>query len=220
MKKNNYYLHIFSAWNREIITSLVIVLCLVLFILFPVAGAAQNFTRSIFFLVVVPILYIKFILRKSLTDFGFSLKNKKEGLYWGGGMLLVSLLAAFLLIKFTGFKNNYAIPAYALNNFWLFLAYELIFVNIFFVLQEFFFKGFILFSFFERAGWWSVAISSGIFLLVLAFTGSFVWQLVPMIILSITGSIVAYKSRSWIYSYLMGLLFLLLTDAYLISIIK
>lgn len=219
MKKNNY-LDIFSAWKREIITSLVIVFCLVFFMLFPVSDAAQNFTRDIFFLVIVPILYVKFLLHKNLEDFGFNLRNKQAGLYWGGGMLLISLLLVFLLARFTGLKNNYHIPTYATANFWLFLVYELLFVNISFVMQEIFFKGFILFSFREKLGAWSIVISAGILLLLLTTTGNFVWQLAPIVILSITGSIVAYKSRSWAYSYFMGIIFLLLTDAYLISIIK
>lgn len=209
-----------SGWKEEITAVLIIFACLFLLAIFPVNGPSQKITSSLVFLFILPILYIRLILKESLAEFGLSLKNKNTGLVWGGIMLLVSLIIAFLLITFSKLKTVYLLPSYITASFWLFLVYELIFVNLFFFLQEFFFKGFVLFSFLKKFDYWAIVFSFFVFLILALATGASVWQLAPMLILSITGGIVAYKSRSFIYSYLMGLLFLIFFDAYLIYILK
>ena len=135
-------------------------------------------------------------------------------------MLAASLIIGLLLINFSGLKGCYSLPAYVMGNFWFFVLYELIFINIFFFIQEFFYKGFVLFSFASKLGWWSVGVSIAIYCLVAMSSGSLVWQNTPFLILAATGGIVSYKTRSFIYAYLMGILFLIFFDAYLIHILN
>ncbi len=155
-----------------------------------------------------------------MQDFGLNLQNPKVGFFWAVGMLLVSVSIIFILIQFFGFENNYLIPAYLAENFRLFLLYELVMLNFILLIYEFFFKGFILFSLSRKFSWLAVPIQALIFILFLFFTSTIDWKLAPAIILSVTGGIVAYKSRSFIYSYLMSLLFMIFLDAYIIYIFK
>lgn len=217
-KKNS--LQFLHYWRTEIISSAIIVLCLFLVYLFPIQNSFQDFSRNLFFIFLLPILYIKFILKKNLSDYGFNLQNKEVGFAWAAGMLAVSFLIIFLLVHFYHFENNYPIPAYLAQNFWAFLFYELILVNFILFISEFFFKGFLLFTFTEKLGHWAIAIQFLAYFLFLVSAGSLAWQSAPMIILSLTGGIVSYKSRSFIYSYLMGLMFLIMLDSYIIYIFK
>lgn len=207
-------------WKEELMSALIILVCLVLAFVFPANGLLQQFTSTLVFLLILPILYIKLILKKPFSFFGFSLKNKDVGFLWGGIMLAISLLTAFLLITFTSLKTNYFLSPEIMNNFWIFLVYELIFVNSIFFMYEFFFKGFVLFSFIKKFSYWSILFSVLFYATVSTINSGMKWQLAPALILSITGNIVAYKSRSFIYSYLMGLLFLIFFDAYLIYILN
>ncbi|PIP26953.1 MAG: hypothetical protein COX30_04525 [Candidatus Moranbacteria bacterium CG23_combo_of_CG06-09_8_20_14_all_39_10] len=209
-----------AHWKTEIVSSVIVVLCLILVYLFPADNSFQAITKSLFFFLLLPILYIKLILRQSLDNFGFSLQNPKVGFSWVIGMLFISFLIILILIKFFNFENNYLIPAYLAENFRLFLLYELIMLNFILFIYEFFFKGFILFSLSQKFGWLVVPIQALIFILFLFFTSTIDWKLAPAIILSVTGGIVAYKSHSFVYSYLMSLLFMIFLDAYIIYIFK
>src|SRR3989339_1651052 len=108
--------------NKEIvITSGVIVFCLLLSLFFPVQSSIQLLTRNIFFLIIVPILYYKLILKKKITNFGLTLGDKKAGIFWGVLMLLTTLLTFFLLYTYTDFRKNYLLSSYVVHNFWIFL---------------------------------------------------------------------------------------------------
>jgi membrane protease YdiL (CAAX protease family) len=213
-------IQIISHWKTELISSAIVLLCLLLAVKFPAQGSLQLFSSMLFFLFLLPILYIKIILKQNLADFGFNLQNKLTGLLWGFGMLLVSFLILFILLHFYNFAQNYLIPAYLAQNFWSFLFYELILVNFLLFIQEFFFKGFLLFLFAKHFGLWSVILQSLIFILFLVTTSSLNWKLAPILILSVTGGVVAYKSKSFIYSFVMSLFFLIVTDAYIIYLFK
>jgi len=219
MNKKNL-LKFISAWQIEIMSSVIVILCLFLVYLFPVQNSFQNFSRNLFFLFLLPLLYIKLVLKKNIRDYGFSLQNKKTGFAWAAGMLIVSCLIVFLLIHFFQFETKYFLRAYLAQSFWIFLFYELVLVNFLLFINEFFFKGFLLFIFAEKLGHWAIAIQFLAYLLFLIFASSLAWQIAPMIILALTGGIVTYKSKSFIYSYLMGLVFLIILDSYIIYIFK
>lgn len=201
-------------------SSLIILVCLVLSISFPAEPGMQQITKSLSFLVIIPILYIKLILKRNLKDYGLDLSDKKNGTVWAVIMLLISLLIAYFLISYTGFKKNYILPTYVVNNFWFFTTYELILVNILLFVQNFFYQGFALFTYFKKLSHWSIIIQAFLYLAFVIILGNFSWQLAPFIILSFTGGWVAYKSRSFIYAYVMGLLFIIILDSYIIYTIK
>ncbi|MDP1619834.1 MAG: hypothetical protein Q8M12_02450, partial [bacterium] len=84
-----------SHWRTELISSAIVLLCLFLAVYFPAQGTLQLFSNTLFFLFLLPVLYIKIILKQNLTDFGFNTLNISAGLLWSLAMLASSFLIIF-----------------------------------------------------------------------------------------------------------------------------
>lgn len=210
----------FGQWKETLASFLIAVFCFFMAYYFPVDDYLQNLTKNIFFLLVIPFLYIKLVLKKNIRDFGINWKNYREGLWWGGALFLFLTVLFFLIIRYTEFDRVYTPPFFVKMSFWYFLLYELVLVNLLFLAQEIFFKGFLLSALREKLGYWSILIQSAVFLFPLLIFSSYFVETLPMIVLSLLGGFVAYKSRSFVFSYLAGLVFLTLLDACVIFINK
>lgn len=209
-------------WKDLLASSFALIVCLFLFYFFPASGPLQNLSRSLFFLFIVPLLYVKIILKRDLRDFGFAFSASRNGFLWLGGTLLAALLVAYALVNLTSFKDAYInmIPFAAYSSFRSFIFYELIFVNFVLFLHEAFFNGFVLFAFKETFNYWSILIATLSFLIFLALINALDWRMVPSIIAVALGSWTAYKTHSFVYSYLMGFAFMIILDAYVIHLFK
>ena len=139
-------------------------------------------------------------------------------MWWGGAMLLFLLVLFFLIIRYTEFDKVYILPAFVKANFGYFLLYELVLVNLLFLAQEIFFKGFLLSALREKLGCWSILIQSTVFLFPLFIYSSYFFEMSPLIVISFIGGLVAYRTRTFLFSYLAGFIFLILLDAYVIFI--
>jgi branched-subunit amino acid transport protein len=217
---NKKTINLLGEWKELIINTCIAIACLVLLIYFPSKGLSQDLSRTIFFLLILPILYIKLVLKKKLKDFGASLAINKEGFIWFLGALAASFIIMFLIIYFTDFKKNYVIPDYVMASFWVFLLGELVIYNYYFFQLEAFFRGFVLFTFFPKLGYLSILAAVLFTYVFLYLSQSISWGSTPYMIATLTGTVVAYKTRSFIYSYFMGLLFIISLDAYLIYSFK
>jgi len=214
------FLNIVKTNQQMLANFSVAIVCLLLFFLFPGNNFSQYLTKSAFFLMLIPFLYIRYILKKNIFDFGFNLKNAKIGFIWGGLMLAISLLAIYALANLTDFEKQYFISPYISGNFWQFVFYELLLVNALFFFQEYFFKGLLLAILSDKIGYLSVLIQAIIYLVSLQFIYNSFWQSIPLAIFSLTGGVAAFKGRSFVYSYLPGILFIILTNAYIIYLNK
>jgi len=195
-------------------------LSLFLAYLFPVQNTFQGFSRIIFFMLLLPILYIKLILKKDLFSFGLNLHNQKAGFLWSAGMLLALGILAGLLFHFFSFEKYVSLPNYVLHNFWLFVFYELVLINILFFITEFFFHGFLLSSLQQKLGVWSILLQ---FLILFIFASALETpslKSLPSLAISLIGGFVSYKTKSFIYAYLGGFLFIFFFDAYIIHILN
>ncbi|MEK7598138.1 MAG: hypothetical protein AAB487_00170 [Patescibacteria group bacterium] len=220
MQKRETEIKFLAKWKEVLTGSFLALACLALFYFFPSRGPVQDLSRLLFFLLIIPALYIKLILKKSFRDFGLTFSVTRENAGWLAGMLLLSLLIAYFLIEFTSFKRAYLLPSYALGSFWWFLVYELVFVNIWLFLHESFYRGFIFFTFAEKFGSLAILVAAFSFAIFLGLTRSFSWIMAPYVIISLTGGWLTYKTRSFVYSYLMGLLFIIILDAYIVYAFK
>lgn len=194
--------------------------CLLLIYFFPANNAIQKYTAALFFFFLLPVFYAKIILRKNLAAFGLNLNNARRGLLYGAGMLVFLLIIGYILTKQPEFTNNYRLPGAVISNFWAFVFYEMILVNIMLFLQTFFFTGFVLFSSTKYLGRLSILAPAIVFSLFVLFSTNIEWKLAPIISILALGGIVSYKSRSFVYSYLAGLLFMFFLDAYIIFMLK
>jgi len=205
-----------EQWKETFLSFLVAIFCFFMVYYFPADDYSQNLTKNIFFLLIVPWLYVKLVLQKNIRDFGIGWGDKKAGLLWGGALFVFLAVLFFLLIRYTEFDKVYASPVFARASFGYFLLYELVLVNLLFLAQEIFFKGFLLSVLRERLGVWSILIQSTVFLFPLLVYSSYFFETLPMVILSFFGGLAAYKSRSFFFSYLPGLIFLILLDTCII----
>lgn len=208
------------SWKELSVSSLVILTCLILFLKLPAANFFQETCKEIFFLVLVPIFYIKLVLNKRLGEFGFNLPQRKSDFFWAGGVLFTYLVIFFCLIRFADFKTNYHVARSIQGSFGSFLFYELITFNFLFLFQEVFFKGFVLFSFSSKLKNWSFLIPAFLYCIALFIEKSFAWQMTPLILFSFFGSWLAYKNNSIWLAYATSLISILLLESFLIFISK
>jgi len=185
--------------------------------LFPEKDYFQKLIVSVTFLLAVPALYIKIVLKEDLKNFGLRAENWKQGIIWIFLSLAGSLLILTLLYQYAGLAEKYYVPQNVIQNFRLFVFYEIVIAGFFLILYEFFFRGFIMFSFLKK--WKAVAIilQFSAFLLFLIITKDFNWGFTNYIIASFFSGVVIYKSRSLLYSYLFSLLFIIISDAVYIN---
>jgi hypothetical protein len=207
------------TWKEDLITLGVIIVCLGLFFLFPSQGPAQAVTASLIFLFLVPFLYIKLILKKDLCEYGWQVGDWKKGITFAAGSLVFALLIFYALYHYTDFSKNYALPLIVTQKFGFFLLYEFVLVAFFLALYEFFFRGFVMFSFAGKLGLGTAAFQWLLFLTFLFIAGNFSWQNTPYIITGFFSGITTFKSRSLLYSFTFSLLFLLIIDAIIIKLL-
>lgn len=210
-----------KTFNQELFsTSLVILACLFLFSIFPTKNIFQEIISSLTFFFVVPILYVKIILKKDLKEFGIQLGDRRKGIIFSSLALIMSLLIAYVFFQYSSFSKNYTLPEIIKNNFIFFIIYELFIVGFFTALYEFFFRGFIQFSFLKKVGFWSIILQTVLFVLMFLVTGSFGWSIVPFVVIAPFSGFVAWKSNSIVYSFFSTLIFIMLIDAFVIKFVK
>ena len=212
--KNIYY-----QQQEFLMNILVVLFCLLLSSVFPTANYFQKITSSFFFLIVLPIAYIRIILQKDLPSFGLTFSKKPQTLLWAVGIFFLDLFLFFLLFKFTNFAKNYQINPYVATDFRFFLAYEFLFVALLFFIYEFFFRGFLLSVLRGKLNEWSIAIQAVVYLFLIYLGGSLNISTAPIALLSVTGGLLAYRTKSFLYSYLVNLSAIIILDAYFIHLL-
>lgn len=199
-------------------TLLVGMVCLVLVYFFPRKDAFQEIMVMVTFLLVLPALYIKFSLKKKLTEFGLQTGNWKNGIMWSVISLLVAFLIVYILHAYASLEKNYLVPESVRSNFKYFIGYEFLLVLPFVFLYEFFFRGFLLFSLEGKMGQWASVAQFAIFAGFLWATQSFDWQMLQFILPAYFAGIIVQKSRSIYYSFASGALFAIIMDAIIIRL--
>ncbi len=199
-------------------TAGIIIISLFLFAIFPASGAFQQMVSSLTFLLVIPVLYIKIVLKENLPDYGVQKGNWKKGLVWGGFSLLAALAVLYLAINYTAFPQKYSPPDIVKKSFVLFIPYEILFVGFFATLYEFFYRGIAMLGLFRKFGYMAILGQFIIFLAFLAITGNISWKFAPYLVASPLAGITAYQSRSLYWSFGVSLLFVVITDAVIIAL--
>ncbi len=220
VKKNKLDLNLFLHNQKVLIGFVAMLACLFLGITFPTQNSAQLITKNIFFLILLPGIYIKIFLEKNISDFGFNLRENKVALIWGSGLGLLLLATFFMLIHYSGFRTGYKLSVTAVSNFWFFLFYELIIVNFTVFVNEVFFRGFLFFLLEKEMNYWVILVQAIVYFLMLLFVGAFSWQTVPFILFAITGGILVYKTKSFLYSYFLHIFVIIILDSYIIYLAR
>ncbi|MFH0969729.1 MAG: hypothetical protein V1804_04430 [Patescibacteria group bacterium] len=180
----------------------------------------QQVVSSLIFLLVIPFLYVKIVLRKNLSDFGIQKGERATGLAWSIISIVVAFLILYLFIQYFNFLNKYNLPGTVQKSFTLFIGYEVFLVGFFVALYEIFFRGFVMFTFSGKLGHWSVLLQGIAFFLLIWLSGSLNWTMAPYIMLAFLSGITAFYSRSIIYSFALSLFFMILVDSIFIKLAK
>ena len=207
--------------NKKIwVTNGMIILCLILFVAFPTSNIFQKMVAYATFLVVIPMLYVKIVLKENLKSYGVQKGDWKRGIIFGGASLLLSLAIFYFLLHYTNFLSQYSLSLIVTGKFLYFALYEIFLVGFFVLIYELFFRGFVMFSFAPSAKYWSVAVQFLLFVTFLFFIGGLQWSLIYYIIVAPLAGITAYYSRSLIYSLLADWIFIVIADSLVIKMLK
>jgi hypothetical protein len=207
--------------NKEhIATSAIILICLLLYALFPTDGIFQKIVSAITFLLVIPALYIKLILKRAFSAYGIRLGDKKTGFFMMTLSLVISLLLFYALFKYTSLPQQHNLPGLVTKNFVFFILYEVFLVGLFAVVNELFFRSFVIFSFSKLLGLWVVVLQLFLFVGFYFVLGAKDWTILLFMIISPFAGLVAYKSRSVIYSFGTSLIFIVIADVLAIGLLK
>ena len=202
------------------ITGGIAIVCLFLYIVFPVSNVFQRIISSLTFLFLIPFLYVKIILKKEMKGLGFRIGNWQTGVTWSVISLIGSVLITYVLFEYFNFSEKYPFPQYLTNNFLAFVSYEIFLVGFFVALYEFFFRGFLMLGVLKKTGVWSIFLQAFVFLLLLLAAGGISWALVPYIIFSFFSGAIVYLSRSILYSFISNTLFIVIVDSIFVHISK
>lgn len=210
-------------FNKRFITTFAVILVsLLLFALFPANGSFQLFIKSLVFLLVIPVLYIKIILKEDLKDFGVRKGKWEAGIFFAILSIIAALLIFYLLSHYTNFSKEYikTLPRSAVASFLYFIIYEALVVGFFAALYEFFYRGFVMLGTFSKIGHWGILVQLGLFAGFLWITGNFTWAFTPYLIVAPLAGLTAFRSRSLIYSLAMSWISIIIIDALVISAMK
>lgn len=212
---------IFSIFSKEdAITAAVIFFCLLLYSVFPTDNVFQQIISSATFLLVIPVLYVKIILKKDLKYLGIRKGNWQAGVMWSVISLIISVLVAYILFNYFGLAQKYFLPRHIVDSFAFFLLYEIVLFGFFTFLYEVFFRGFLMLSFSKKIELWAIPLQALIFLALFFFSRGVHWTLTPYLIFLIFSGITVYFSRSIFYSFITFLIFNIIFDSFYIHLVK
>ncbi len=210
----------FHKEKRFIVTSVILLLCIAIFLMFPAKSVFEGIVISIIAFIILPILHVKLVLKENLAQWGLGKGQWNIRIFM---TIIISFLAAcglFLLVHLTtDFSAQYAglLPAMIFDQFRFFLLFNVTIVLFSVILYEIFFRGFVLHLFTDRVGWWAVIVQFLVMTIVLmiGFDDRFLLD-VPYILVSLFAGVVAYVTRSVWYAIPFSFLIIILFNSFII----
>ncbi len=178
---------------------------------------ARIWQFAVFFVLmfVIPALTVKFWFKRPLTDFGMGIGNYKEGLKWLVTIPLVVAPIIYLSSKMPDVRLEYPMAKSLLNDTSNLLLYESAYVLLYYTAWEFFFRGFLLFGLRERFGDFNAILIQTISS-CLVHIGKPEGEIIGSIIVGIIFGVVALRTRSIWYVFLIHAAIGVLTDIFII----
>lgn len=207
--------------NKELLLGLFLAFfCIFLAYSFPAQGVAQTLTKSLLFLFVAPALFVRFILKKTLSDFGINFKNKRLGISLSGLGLFFSFLTIYGAAKYSNLPLDYTLPDYLRQSFPAFLFYELVLINLLFFLQDFFFCGFLQTILKPHSKKLTPFLITAAYALISFLNEEPALNLAAFSGLILIKSFLSYQTESFLYGYFSSLIFTIILDSYIIHLLK
>lgn len=178
----------------------------------------QDIIASSIFLLVLPVIYCKMILKEPLSSIGLREARWLPAFFWGGVMIVVGGVLLLLLLPVEGFREAYRLPAFIQKSFKWFVVYEVLVVGGIALLYEVFFRGLVMKLWLGPFGPVAIVLQSALFIGFIGISSGFSWQYALLCYASLFSGAVAYFSRSiyaswlanWALFFLVDLVFLVL----------
>ena len=164
---------------------------------------------------VIPVLYVKLVLKKGLNDFGFGLGDRGLG---AKILLLIPLIivpAIYFAAKMPDVRSEYPLAKSLISDQSHLLVYELAYVIFYYIAWEFFFRGFILFGLKDRFGAFNAVLIQTISS-CLVHIGKPEGEIIGSIIVGVIFGTIALRTRSIWYVFLLHAAIGVLTDLFII----
>jgi membrane protease YdiL (CAAX protease family) len=211
-----------SPQRKFVATGLMALGALIVYYLFPFDGklneTVQAIASGLMFLLLLPVLYTKLILKESLGAIGFRGSVRRHGWISVPLVTVPVLSVLYLLVRYYPVEDGYYIPSVAVESFWLFVLYELLLVGTIIFLYEVFFRGFVQLLWLKPLGLVAVLLQAILFFVFVLVTDGVTWQSAPMLFAAISAGFVAHYTRSIWYSWGSAWLVLFLADAYMLTL--
>jgi membrane protease YdiL (CAAX protease family) len=194
--------------------------CLAVYGFFPARDNFQQVVSSLTFLLVIPLVCVKIVLKETFGGYGLQIGEWKKGIVFLIFSLSASLCVFYIFFNYTLIFENFRPPELVTGSFASFVLYEILLVGTFAAFYEFFFRGFLMFGFSEKLGKWSIALQAIVFIFYFLVIFQADWSLVLFAIAAPFSGLVAHQSRSLIYSFICSWLFIVLADSLTIILLK
>jgi len=173
----------------------------------------QRFIVSLVFLLIIPLVYSRMVMKEPLSNIGFRKGHFLTGLSLG----ILSVVCAFgvfwwLVLFFPSFKEAYILPGLVQTSFLWFIFYELVLMAIMVMLYEIFFRGLIQIFWLKDLHMWGILLQV-IFFLIFSIN-DISWQRAPLLLFCPFAGMIAYFSKSLWYSSVASWTFLFLVDIF------
>ncbi len=125
-----------------------------------IVTTASAVIRAAFGFFILPFLTVRYVFRESPRQFGWRFPESFRDAFKWGAILFVGVVPfLFLLSNNSSFRDYYPIA----QSFWWAWIVGPFFWLVFYLAEEFLFRGFLVFGLFRRIGYHSVWLSSAIF---------------------------------------------------------
>ncbi|HRP02451.1 MAG TPA: CPBP family intramembrane metalloprotease [Candidatus Kapabacteria bacterium] len=173
-----------------------------------------QFASFFVLLLVIPLLFQIFAIKKPLSDIGFGLGDTK----FGAKLLLIIPIAApiiYFAVMGDDVRTEYPLAKILHSRHELIFVYELMYVLLYYIAWEFFFRGFLLFNLSEKFGATNAIIIQTISS-CLIHLGKPAGETIGAIIVGVIFGYLAIRTRSFWYVFALHITLGVLTDLFII----
>ncbi len=159
-----------------------------------------GFVGTLLSLLIIPLLYVKMYRKQPLSDYGTTFGNRKWGL-----IAVVVFLIAIPLMYFgsqdQNLINTYPLTKDVLVSWPIFVGYELLYIAMYYIPYEFFFRGILQLGLSKHWKKWQSILYVTTLTTLLHLTKPWT-EIIAAAIVGIAFGILAEKTNSWVYVFL------------------
>lgn len=199
-----------NSTQRLIFVHVIAVASTLLTVLFPMNGEFQSALALFTFLVVIPLLSLKIIFQKKLPQYGFTLPTERKIILEASGIFLGALLVYAILILVSPIKPEYLMVEVTAPYAKEFFYHAVFWPGLLLFFFTVFFQAFLMKSWEEKIGLWSLLLSTLLFVLWLVIVDGIEWDIIPFIFFTPFAGFMLLRTQSIFYSFTFGWLFVIL----------